>query len=262
MWRSIQPSTIDTPATHFMPPPDEGISLNILDFFKKFDRSRLNNQAMRREHNEVSPGRIPASPSVWQAAPSPQRQFHRPDRIGSFMHKAIRGCQTARRSAEHCIETDETPEFRASRDIFDELARDIALLFLNGRFDLSVSFAFLKRLVRLANFDLSLFAWDIFDAFASGAYRTDTYPSDLDPAVHHTLPRLRAILSTRRGTFSAIYIDSGSRRSAMQRVEKPGRIPGPDDHPQRTDRVLTDADGIGVPHVDLSTRPTQPAGSR
>ncbi|WP_334002668.1 hypothetical protein [Burkholderia cepacia] len=254
---------IDTQAAHFMPPPDEGISLNILDFLKNSDRSRLNNQAVRHEHDEVSPGRLPASPAVRQAVPpSLRRQFHCPDRIGSFMHKAIRGCQTARRSAEHCIETDEASGFRASRDIVDELAHDIAWLFLNGRFDLAVSFAFLKRLVRLANFDLSLFAWDIFDAFACGAYRTDAYPSDLDPAVHHTLPRLRAILSMRRGTFSAIYIDSSSKRSAVQRVEKPRRIPGPDDHPQRTNHVLTDADGIGGPHVGLSTRPVQPAGSR
>ncbi|NLA16679.1 hypothetical protein GPU89_02530 [Burkholderia cepacia] len=34
MWRSIQPSMIDTQAAHFMPSPDEGISLNILVFEK------------------------------------------------------------------------------------------------------------------------------------------------------------------------------------------------------------------------------------
>ncbi|MCA8291878.1 hypothetical protein [Burkholderia vietnamiensis] len=50
---------------------------------------------------------------------------------------------------------------------------------------------------------MSSYTWDIFEAFACGAYRTDAYPVDLDPAIHHTIPRLHKVLNLRCDSFFA-----------------------------------------------------------
>ncbi|HDR9481712.1 TPA: hypothetical protein QDC20_005518 [Burkholderia aenigmatica] len=119
------------------------------------------------------------------------------------MNEIIRHFQTTRCISQGYLEAIDISKPLNRHDIFDVLARNVAVSYLESRFPLPVGFDLMQQLVRLSNFDLSSYTWDIFEAFACGAYRTDAYPVDLDPAVHHTIPRLHKVLSLRRDSFFA-----------------------------------------------------------
>ncbi|MDR8727175.1 hypothetical protein [Burkholderia pseudomultivorans] len=122
------------------------------------------------------------------------------------MNEIIRRLQTTRSIPPDCLAAIDISTSPGRHAAFDILARNVALSFLDSRFTLPVGFDLMQQLVRLSNFDLSTYTWDIFEAFACGAYRTDFYPVDLDPAVQHTIPRLRKILDLRCGSLLARHI--------------------------------------------------------
>ncbi|MBN3777336.1 hypothetical protein G3O06_07155 [Burkholderia sp. Ac-20345] len=80
-------------------------------------------------------------------------------------------------------------------DFFDELARWLAIEFLEGRRDFTFCDCVANCMMPLAEWSLTDFAWSVFYAFDNGEFYHSEDSRDVDPVEKYTRPMLMQALA-------------------------------------------------------------------
>ncbi len=80
-------------------------------------------------------------------------------------------------------------------EFFDELARWLAIEFLEGRRDFTFCDGVVNNMMPLADWNLSDFAWSIFHAFDNGEFYHREDSRDVNPVEKYTKPMLARALA-------------------------------------------------------------------
>ncbi|GAB2888400.1 hypothetical protein GCM10027093_23950 [Paraburkholderia jirisanensis] len=80
-------------------------------------------------------------------------------------------------------------------DFFDELARWLAIEFLEGRRDFTFCDSAANNMMPLAEWNLTDFAWSVFHAFDNGEFYHPEDSREVHPAEKYTRPMLRQALA-------------------------------------------------------------------
>ncbi|WP_233874701.1 hypothetical protein [Paraburkholderia adhaesiva] len=93
---------------------------------------------------------------------------------------------------------------------FDELARWIAIEFLEERRDFTFCDGVANNMMPLSEWHLSDFAWSVFHAFDNGEFYHRDDSREVDPVEKYTRPMLRQALADRHDTLSISSKSSGA----------------------------------------------------